>query len=103
MVRVDYLTRVVTEALLLVVLLSCVVEVIWARLVNVPRADVLATIFTVALVPLIKLPRLQVTVAAPEHVPLVVVAETKDKPLGSASVRMTLSAFPGPLLPTLQV
>ncbi len=58
---------------------------------------------TVAVAPLLTVPRLQVTVAVPEQEPWLGTAEVNMTVAGSGSVTMTFVAFDGPALPTVSV
>ncbi len=62
------------------------------------------TMVTVALAELASVPKLQLIVVVPPHVPWVVVgAENGVTPAGSMSVNITLVAVDGPLLVTVSV
>ena len=60
----------------------------------------ITTMVTVALAPLVNVPRLQVTVLVPEQLPRLEVADTKVVLPGIVSVTMTFDAEFGPLLVT---
>ncbi len=62
-----------------------------------------ATIVTVAVAPLARGPKLQLTVAVPLHVPTLVVVETHVVPAGRGSLSRTFCAVAGPLFPTVIV
>src|SRR4051794_26997936 len=72
-----------------------------AVLVMVPVAVALAVMETVALAPLLSVPRAQVTVVVPLHEPCVVVAETYVVPAGNVSLTTTFVAAIGPLFVTV--
>ena len=75
-----------------------------AVLVMVPGAVVLTTSVTVALAPLVKVPRLQMIVPLLlVQLPTLLVAETKLRPEGSTSASMTSEAGLGPRLVKLMV
>ena len=69
----------------------------------VPAAVGVTVMVTVALSPLARLPRLQVTGAVPLQVPWLGVAEPNVTPLGSVSVTVTMVASDGPSLVTVSV
>ena len=73
-----------------------------AVLVRVPALSGWTTIVIVALAPLASPPRLQLTVVVPEHEPWLGVAETKVRPAGRTSVRVTPVAALGPLFMTVR-
>ena len=72
-------------------------------LLTPPAAVGATTIVTVVLAPLVKSPRLQVTVLVPLQVPWLGVAETKLTPGGKVSVITTPVAASGPLFMTVMV
>ena len=59
------------------------------------------TMFAMAELPFARLPKLQVTVVVPLHVPCVGVAETRLRPAGNGSVTLALVAGDGPLFETM--
>ena len=71
-----------------------------AVFVIVPAVDGRTTMVMVAEPPLFITPKLQTTVADPEHVPWLGVAETRVTLDGSTSVTTTPVAVSGPLLTT---
>jgi hypothetical protein len=75
-----------------------VVGVTVALLVMLPAAVACATIVIVADPPASSVPTEHITVAVPEHVPCVEVAETKAVPAGKESVTATPFAVRGPRL-----
>ena len=77
---------------------STVVVVTAAVFVIVPGVVALTTIVIFAVAPAGSVPREQVTVARPEHVPWLESAETYRTPAGSGSVTTTFSAAIVPLL-----
>src|ERR1700704_5671281 len=74
-----------------------------AVLLSVPPGVAVTTRVTVAVTELLMVPRLQVTVLVPLHVPWFGVTETKLAPLGSASVTDTSVAAFGPEFVTVMV
>ena len=72
-----------------------------AVLVTVPTVVAVSTIVIVALLPLARLPRLQLTVVS--HVPWLGVAETRVVPAGTGSLTTTLVALLGPSFVTVKV
>ena len=99
-------TLVLTLLLLLVLTGSAILLLTLAvllTLVVVATTGAVATMVTVALAPLARVPRLQVTVVLPEQVPTLGLAETNMVPAGSASVTTTLLAASGPALLMLKV
>ena len=76
-----------------------------AELVSVPvaRGSTVTTMVMVALPPLVMVPRLQVIVLVPLHVPWLGVAETRVTFAGRVSMTVTPVAFEGPLLVTLRL
>src|SRR6266571_403842 len=71
-----------------------------AVLLNWPVDCGTTTMLATAELPLARLPKLQITVAVPLHVPCVGVAGPKVTPAGRVSVTVTLVAGDGPLLVT---
>ena len=63
----------------------------------------ITTMVTVALEPLVKLPRLQDTVLVPEQLPRLEVADTKVVLPGIVSVTVTFDAVLGPLFVTVML
>lgn len=96
-------TVVVPGALLFAVFGSVSFAVTLAVLLNVPAAVGVTTIVTVALAPLINVPRVHETVVVPVQLPCVVDDETNVAPAGNGSVITTLVAELGPLLVTVIV
>ena len=90
-------TVVLAVALLLPATGSHEAEATLAVLLTAPPGVTVTTRVTVAVPGLLRVPRLQVTVLVPLHVPWLGVAETKLAPLGSASVTDTSVAAFGPL------
>jgi hypothetical protein len=96
-------TVVLAVALLLPVAGSHEAEATLAVLLTVPPGVAVTTNVTVAVAGLLMLPRLQMTVLVPLHVPWLGVTETNLAPLGSASVTDTSVAAFGPLFVTVMV
>lgn len=94
-------TCVEVVALLLFVCGSAGEPLTLAELVSVPVTVGFTVIVTVALAPLARLPRVQVTVVVPLQLPWVAEAETKVAVLGSGSVTVTPVAAAGPVLVTV--
>ena len=69
-----------------------------AELLRVPAAVGMITIVTVADEALVKVPRLQMTIPVPLHVPWLKVEEVNVTPPGKVSVTSTPVAVSGPLL-----
>jgi hypothetical protein len=99
----DGLTVVLVELELFPRFGSPVVLVTLAVLFNVPAAVGVTTIVTVALPPLLMVPRLQETVLVPVQLPWLGVAETYVAPAGSVSVTVTPDALLGPPFVTVMV
>ena len=93
----DPFTVVVTDAVLFAVFESETLPVTDAEFVIVPATVGVTTIVIVALPPFVIVPRLQLTVAPPVHVPSVVATDLNVVPEGNASVTLT----PGASLPVL--
>ena len=95
-------TVVVAVAELFAALGSLTEEVAVAVFDTEAAADAVAraTIATITELPLLMVPRLQLTVVVPVHVPAVVAAETNVSPAGNVSVRFTAVAADGPALDT---
>ena len=96
-------TVVLTVALSLLATGSHEAEATVAVLLTVPPGVAVTTKVTVAVAGLLMVPRLQMTVLVPLHVPWLGVTETKLAPLGSASVTDTPVAAFGPLFVTVIV
>jgi hypothetical protein len=74
-----------------------------AVLLSEPAADGVTTIVIVALAPFASVPRLQLTVAVPEHDPTDDDDDTNDTPAGSGSLTVTAAAEFGPAFCTCSV
>ena len=96
---------IVTEAVLFVRFGSGVALDTVAVFVLGPTAElpVRATTVTTALLPELRLPRLQVTGPAPEQVPSLGIAESNVMPAGIASTSVTAVAVEGPRFVTVIV
>ena len=82
-----------SDVLLFTLALFCIVPVVVG----------MTTMVTVALAPLISVPRLQVTVLVPEQLPRLAVADTKVVLPGIVSVTVTFDAEFGPLFVTVML
>ena len=101
-----WITAVLDDAVLFAVLESISVALMVAVLVIVVPATAnvgVTMIITVAVPPLLIVPRPQVTVLVPVHVPWLAEAENRVTPEGSVSIRLTFVAGSGPLFPTVIV
>src|SRR3989449_1800392 len=96
-------TVVLAVALLLAVTGSDEQEATLTVVLTVPPGVAVTTKVTVAVAELLMVPRLQMTVLVPLHVPWLGVTETKLIPLGSASLTDTSVAGFGPLFVTVIV
>ena len=99
----DEFTVVTTCVLLFAVLGSTVLALTDAEFVIAPATFGVTTMVTVALPPFAIVPRLQLTVAPPVHVPCDGVAEPNVMLEGSVSVTLTPHAAFGPALVTVSV
>jgi hypothetical protein len=99
----DPVTVVEVVAVLSEVIGSGVVEVTLTVFTSVPACVAVTTIVIVALAWFAIVPKLQVTVVVPVHVPTEVVADTKLTPAGNASVIATFWALSAPLFITVIV
>ena len=91
---------VVIVAELLVVSKSVSLALALAVFARVPVVVGVTAIVTIAVDPLLIVPREQLTVVDPTQLPCVVEAEPNATPKGSVSVRFTFVAAAGPLLVT---